>query len=642
MAGRAGLLVEAYAAAGRTARPSRGSKERSDEDPQLYRRSPTSTARARWSERRRRVRAGDCADAVGRNTDLRSRYASMLLKSAAATRSTKARDTLTAGCAVCRSRGKATRHRRARAVSAVAGRAAAGDSTPPKPRRGALIAQNSRTPRGYYALAEALEERRSIRRSWTRSSRRCRNSVRARQATRPIEPHAAAASRLCLPAARPVRQGDRDLRGGAQARAERSGVTGYLIQANSPRSDSAPPPSSRAPPRRASRRSPAARLEAQALRQSGKADQGDRAARGTLARQAATIPTVTSRSRNVYSRPIAARRRSRCCRTRRRSFPPTTPSRSSSAPSSRSRRSIADAEGVFRQLIAREPDHAAALNYLGYMLAERGERLDESVELHEARARSSSRTTARISTAWAGRTSRLASSISAEEHLQRAADQLNDELRRPGSLRRRARQARRFDDAIAAWTRALAGDGDSIDRGDIDKKIRAAKQKLPGNEVPRRRSCCSPALTASCGAPLMKLPSAPARRPRDDAAALLADATAACRGIHRSPRRSASADRSAASAPRPSARRRSPPPRRHVSKPCAVRPADLHLRGARRRRHAAAAARQPRARARPPADVLEAVTGVPLDAADLRHDADRLRAGGVGRCKADASATTGA
>jgi hypothetical protein len=32
-----------------------------------------------------------------------------------------------------------------------------------------------------------------------------------------------------------------------------------------------------------------------------------------------------------------------------------------------------------RQVLSREPENAAALNYLGYMLAERGERLDESV-----------------------------------------------------------------------------------------------------------------------------------------------------------------------------------------------------------------------------------------------------------------------
>jgi tetratricopeptide (TPR) repeat protein len=36
----------------------------------------------------------------------------------------------------------------------------------------------------------------------------------------------------------------------------------------------------------------------------------------------------------------------------------------------------------------------------------------------------------------------------------------------------------RYDDAIAAWTRALAGDGDSIDRAGIDRKIRSAHQKL--------------------------------------------------------------------------------------------------------------------------------------------------------------------
>jgi len=36
-----------------------------------------------------------------------------------------------------------------------------------------------------------------------------------------------------------------------------------------------------------------------------------------------------------------------------------------------------------------------------------------------------------------------------------------------------------YDDAIAAFTRALAGDGDSIDKGEIDRKIRTARQKLP-------------------------------------------------------------------------------------------------------------------------------------------------------------------
>jgi hypothetical protein len=36
----------------------------------------------------------------------------------------------------------------------------------------------------------------------------------------------------------------------------------------------------------------------------------------------------------------------------------------------------------------------------------------------------------------------------------------------------------RFDEAIAAWNRALAGDGASIDRDDIDRRIREARQRL--------------------------------------------------------------------------------------------------------------------------------------------------------------------
>ncbi len=36
----------------------------------------------------------------------------------------------------------------------------------------------------------------------------------------------------------------------------------------------------------------------------------------------------------------------------------------------------------------------------------------------------------------------------------------------------------RYDEAIAAWNRALGGDGADLDRSDVDKKIRAAKQKL--------------------------------------------------------------------------------------------------------------------------------------------------------------------
>jgi tetratricopeptide (TPR) repeat protein len=43
----------------------------------------------------------------------------------------------------------------------------------------------------------------------------------------------------------------------------------------------------------------------------------------------------------------------------------------------------AAAEGAFKIVLEKNPDHADTLNYLGYMLAERGERLDEALRYVE-------------------------------------------------------------------------------------------------------------------------------------------------------------------------------------------------------------------------------------------------------------------
>ena len=45
------------------------------------------------------------------------------------------------------------------------------------------------------------------------------------------------------------------------------------------------------------------------------------------------------------------------------------------------RKDYPDAEVAFRAALASDPDHAPTLNYLGYMLADRGERLDEAVSI---------------------------------------------------------------------------------------------------------------------------------------------------------------------------------------------------------------------------------------------------------------------
>ena len=66
----------------------------------------------------------------------------------------------------------------------------------------------------------------------------------------------------------------------------------------------------------------------------------------------------------------------------------------------------------------------------------------------------------------------------AEGNLHRAADQLKTNSVIQGHYGEVRLKLGRYEEAIAAFNRALSGDGDSIDRADIDKKIRTAKQKL--------------------------------------------------------------------------------------------------------------------------------------------------------------------
>jgi tetratricopeptide (TPR) repeat protein len=138
---------------------------------------------------------------------------------------------------------------------------------------------------------------------------------------------------------------------------------------------------------------------------------------------------------------------------------------------------FADAEAAFRRILEREPDNAPTLNYLGYMLADRGERLDESVAyLKKALEIDPDNGSYLDSLGWAyfkGNKLELA-----DDNLKRAAEQLKTNSVIQDHYGELLAKQGRFDEAIAAWMRALAGDGDSIDRAVIDKKIRAAQQKL--------------------------------------------------------------------------------------------------------------------------------------------------------------------
>jgi tetratricopeptide (TPR) repeat protein len=135
------------------------------------------------------------------------------------------------------------------------------------------------------------------------------------------------------------------------------------------------------------------------------------------------------------------------------------------------------AEKALRDLIARDPLDANALNSLGYMFAEQGERLEEAVTLLQRALKVEPDNPSYLdSLGWAhfqqGRIDL------ADAPLTQAADKLQKSSVVQDHLGDLRFKQRRYRDAEAAWERALAGDGQSIDRAKIEKKIREARGRM--------------------------------------------------------------------------------------------------------------------------------------------------------------------
>jgi tetratricopeptide (TPR) repeat protein len=137
---------------------------------------------------------------------------------------------------------------------------------------------------------------------------------------------------------------------------------------------------------------------------------------------------------------------------------------------------LADAERALRAMIERDPLDATALNYLGYLLADKTDRVPEAVNLIERALKVEPDNPAYLdSLGWA--LFKQGKVAEASEPLARAAAALpaNSVIQdHHGDLL--ARQGK-WAEATAAWQRALAGDGESIDRDTIDKKIRDARRR---------------------------------------------------------------------------------------------------------------------------------------------------------------------
>ena len=137
---------------------------------------------------------------------------------------------------------------------------------------------------------------------------------------------------------------------------------------------------------------------------------------------------------------------------------------------------LGDAEKELRKLIAEDPLNADALNSLSYMFAEHNERLPEAVDLAQRALKIEPGNPAYLDTlGWAlfkqGRFDDAADPLAKAAALLTGNSVIQDH--HGDVLAKRGRTA----DAVAAWQRPLAGDGESIDRAAIEKKIKAAKAR---------------------------------------------------------------------------------------------------------------------------------------------------------------------
>jgi len=135
-----------------------------------------------------------------------------------------------------------------------------------------------------------------------------------------------------------------------------------------------------------------------------------------------------------------------------------------------------DAEKELRKLLAEDPLAADAMNSLSYMFAEHNVRLPEAIDFAQRALKVEPGNPAYLDTlGWAlfkqGKVDEAAEPLGKAAAILIGNSVIQDH--HGDVLAKRGRTA----DAIAAWQRALAGDGESIDRAAIEKKIKAAKAR---------------------------------------------------------------------------------------------------------------------------------------------------------------------
>jgi tetratricopeptide (TPR) repeat protein len=148
----------------------------------------------------------------------------------------------------------------------------------------------------------------------------------------------------------------------------------------------------------------------------------------------------------------------------------------------------AEAEEQFKKVIASDPEHASALNYLGYMLADQNTKLDEALGYIRRAVDLDPANGAYLdSLGWAY--FRLGKYELAEDNLLKASqkintdptvhDHLGDLYQKTGRLKLAATN---WERALTEWNRTIAAEVDPADQARVQKKLDSAKMKLAKEE----------------------------------------------------------------------------------------------------------------------------------------------------------------
>jgi tetratricopeptide (TPR) repeat protein len=146
------------------------------------------------------------------------------------------------------------------------------------------------------------------------------------------------------------------------------------------------------------------------------------------------------------------------------------------------------AEEMFRKVLSTDPRNTMALNYLGYMLADRGVRLDEALNLIKKAVQQEPQNGAYLdSLGWAY--FKMGNYEMAEEALRKAMDHIGNDptvhdhmgevFAKTGRLKLAAAQ---WERALEEWNRSLPADVETTDVARVQKQLESTKMKLAKQE----------------------------------------------------------------------------------------------------------------------------------------------------------------